>query len=179
MADLEAAAAARAAAEREDRGDVMWWLSQKRLARHFDRTRVKHAIEEVERRTSGEIVVSVCPIFIGDVRHAAERAFARLGVARTRHHNGVLFFVVPGRRQFVVLGDVGIHEKVGPTFWEEVVGAVSRRLRTNDMTGGIVEGIEEVGRRLAEHFPYDPARDVNELPDEPDVHFDAGDRRRR
>ena len=33
---------------------------------------------------------------------------------------------------------------------------------------GLVRGIAEVGKRLAEHFPYDPATDKNELPDEID-----------
>ena len=147
----------------------MWWLSRRRLARRFDHDRVKRAIEEAERKTSGEIVVSVAPYFLGSVQRAADRAFARLGISRTRHRNGVLFFIVPGRRQFVVLGDMAIHQKVGPSFWEEVAQAVSRRFGTGDMNGGLVDGIEEVGRRLAEYFPYDRAGDVNELSDEPDV----------
>jgi uncharacterized membrane protein len=147
----------------------MWWLSRKRFARNFDHDRVKRAIEEAERRTSGEIVVSVSPYFIGGVQRAAEHAFVRLGVARTHHRNGVLFFVVPGRRQFVVLGDVAIHQKLGPDFWEGVTQKVSRRFRAGDMNGGLVDGIQEVGTRLAELFPRDSEGDVNELSDEPDV----------
>ena len=147
----------------------MWWLSPKRFARNFDRDRVKHAIEEAERQTSGEIVVSVSPYFLGSVRGAADRAFVRLGVARTHRRNGVLFFVVPGRRQFVVLGDLAIHEKLGPEFWEGVTRTVSRRFGAGDMNGGLVDGIQEVATRLADLFPRDGAGDVNELPDEPDV----------
>jgi uncharacterized membrane protein len=147
----------------------MWWLRRTHLARRFDHQRVKGAIEEAERRTSGEIVVSVAPFFLGSVQRAADRAFTRLAVSRTRERNGVLFFIVPGRRQFVILGDVGIHAKVGPDFWQAVAQAVSYRLRAGDLNGGIVAGIEEVGRRLAEHFPYDRARDLNDLPDEPDI----------
>jgi uncharacterized membrane protein len=134
----------------------------------IDDDRVTRAIEEAERETSGEIVVSVSPFFIGSVERAAERAFARLGVARTRERNGVLFFVVPGRRQLVVLGDEGIHREVGPEFWKHVVDAVSRRFKAGDFTGGLVDGIGEVGRRLAERFPR-REDDVNELPDRPDL----------
>jgi len=147
----------------------MWWMSRKRFARGLDRDRITQAIKEAERKTSGEIMVSVSPFFIGSVQRAAERAFDRLGVRRTRLRNGVLFFMVPGRRQFVILGDQGIHERVGQQFWEQVVQAVSRRFREGDLTGGLLDGIAEVGARLAEHFPYDPATDVNELPDQPDV----------
>jgi uncharacterized membrane protein len=146
----------------------MWWLSRARLARAIDRERIAHAIAAAERETSGEIMVSVAPFFLGSVQRAAERAFDRLGIARTRQRNGVLFFVVPSRRSFVVLGDAGIHGAVGQDFWHAVVHAVSQRIGQGDVTAGLVDGIAEVGRRLAQHFPRDAAHDVNELPDEPD-----------
>jgi uncharacterized membrane protein len=137
-------------------------------SRALDPERVRAAIEAAERGTSGEIVVSVARFFWGSVEHAARRAFDRLGVARTRERNGVLVFVVPARRRFVVLGDEGIHAKVGQAFWEAVVAAIAERLRAGDLTGGIVHGVETLGAQLARHFPP-RADDANELPDQPDV----------
>jgi uncharacterized membrane protein len=147
----------------------MWWLSRKRFARGIDGDRVKRAIEEAERGTSGEIVVSVAPFFVGSVLRAAERAFDRLGVTRTRERNGVLLFVVPGRRQLAVVGDEGIHAKVGQEFWERVAAATARRLGQGDTTGALCDGVAELGRELARHFPLRPEGNPNELPDEPDV----------
>lgn len=135
------------------------------LLRAVDGTRVQEAIRAAEQRTSGEIRVSVSRYFWGDVRTVAERAFARLGMTATRERNGILFFVVPARRRFVVLGDEGIHAKVGQAFWEAIAAAMSERFREGDFTGGLVRGIESVGEQLAAHFPYDAQRDVNELPD--------------
>lgn len=143
----------------------MIFITRWKLLRQIDAERVHKAIGEAERQTSGEIRVSVAPFFWGNVRRAAERAFVRLGMTRTRERNAILFFVVPARRRLVLLGDAGIHEKVGQEFWEAAVAAVTARFRDGDFTEGLVRGIEEVGRRLAEHFPYDPAHDVNELPD--------------
>ena len=91
----------------------------------IDKERIKQAIQKAERRTSGEIRVSVSPLFWGDVRKAAEKAFDRLGMTATKDRNAVLFFVVPARRKFVVLGDSGIHEKVGQEFWHHIVRTVS------------------------------------------------------
>ena len=88
-------------------------------------------------------------------------------MTRTRDRNGVLFFVVPARRKFVVLGDGGIHEKVGQEFWDRVVAVVSEKFKTGDFTEGLVRGIEEVGEQLATHFPHQP-NDQNELSDEVD-----------
>ena len=138
----------------------------------INKNRIKQAIQRAERRTSGEIRVSVSPLFWGDVRKAAEKAFERLGMSATKDRNAVLFFVVPTRRKFVVLGDSGIHEKVGEEFWHHLVRTVSEKFKEGDFTGGLVAGIEAVGEGLAKHFPYQAASDRNELED--DVDFGQG-----
>ena len=147
-------------------------MTKKGLLRAIDRERIQEAIRAAERKTSGEIRVSVSRFFWGDVRKVAERAFTRLGMTATKDRNGILLFVVPSRRRFAILGDEGIHAKVGAAFWEKVAVAISERFRAGDFTGGLVHGIVTVGEQLALHFPFDPATDVNELPD--DVDFGGG-----
>jgi len=143
-------------------------MTRRKLLRLIDSDRIKEAIQKAERRTSGEICVSVSRLFWGNEEKAADKAFGRLGMTRTKDRNGVLFFVVPSRRKFVVLGDQGIHAKVGQTFWRQVADRVSERFREGDFTGGLVKGIEEVGEQLAAHFPYDAASDSDELTNEVD-----------
>jgi len=147
----------------------MWLLTRRQFLRHIDLPRVEEALRAAEQRTSGEIRVSLAPLFWGNVHRAAEQAFERLGMTATRERNGVLLFVVPARRQFAVLGDAGIHAKVGQDFWERVARVLGEHFRTGDFTGGLVEGIHELGGQLAAHFPFQGARDVNELPDEIDL----------
>jgi uncharacterized membrane protein len=144
------------------------WMSRRKLLAQVDAARVKEAIRRAELVTSGEIRVSVARLFWGNVYAAAARAFDRLGMHRTRRRNGVLFFVVPARRRFAVLGDSGIHEKVGQAFWEKVTGAMGELFRAGEFTEGLVRGIEMVAAELRSHFPYDPATDTNELPDDVD-----------
>ena len=143
-------------------------MTRKKLIQVIDRDKIKDAIQRAEHRTSGEIRVSVAPFFWGNVRKAAEKAFDRLGMTRTKDRNGVLFFVVPARRKFVVLGDSGIHERVGQEFWHRVVDVVADKFRAGDFTAGLIRGIEEVGEQLSTHFPYDAAADVDELSDDVD-----------
>ena len=143
-------------------------MTRRQLLKAIDDTRVKKAIEQAEDLTSGEIVVSVAPFFWGSVEKAARLAFVRLGVTRTQARNGVLFFIVPSRRKFVVIGDQGIHEKVGQDFWNDVAAHLSRHFRSGDFTEGLIHGIAEVGRQLASHFPYNRSTDVNELSDDVD-----------
>ncbi len=139
-----------------------------RLRRLVDAEAVRQAIADAEARTSGEIRVSVSTFFFGNVRRTAERAFERMGMTATAQRNSVLIFVVPSRRTFVVLGDEGIHAKVGQEFWDAVAAAMSARFKAGDFTGGLVLGITEAGRQLAEHFPHQGERDRNELADEVD-----------
>ena len=143
-------------------------MTRKQLLQVVDREKIKTAIEAAEHRTSGEICVSVSRLFWGNIETAADKAFVRLGMTRTKERNGVLFFVVPSRRKFVVLGDRGIHERVGQEFWESVAAIISEKFREGDFTGGLLNGIEKVGEELATHFPYDPATDKNELSDDVD-----------
>jgi uncharacterized membrane protein len=148
----------------------MLGMSRRRLRRLVDETRIRSAIEAAELETSGEIRVSVSTFFLGDVRKVAQRAFDRLGMRGTAERNGVLLFVVPSRRRFVVFGDEGIHAKVGQDFWDGVAAAISEKFRKGDFTGGLEDGIRSIGERLREHFPR-KSDDLNELPN--DVDFEG------
>jgi len=140
------------------------FATRRGLSKWLDLARIERAIHEAEQRTSGEIRVSAAPFFFGSVERTAERAFARLGMTNTRERNGVLLFVVPARRRLVVLGDEGIHAKVGQAFWDKLVTDLTARLRAGDFTGGLERAISELGAQLATHFPHRPD-DVDELPD--------------
>jgi uncharacterized membrane protein len=143
-------------------------MHRRRLMKQIDQRQVLEAIASAEQATSGEIRVSVSHFFWGSVRHAAERAFTRLNMTTTRERNGILFFIVPARRRFAVIGDTGIHEKVGQDFWDSLAEEMSAHFRDGDFSGGLAHAIAEAGKQLAVHFPYDRATDVNELPDEID-----------
>jgi len=138
------------------------------LMKTIDVDRIKAAIGAAERATSGEVRVSVARFFWGGVRAAAEHAFARLGMAKTKDRNGILFFIVPARKKFVVLGDEGIHAKVGQEFWDCLARLMSDEFRKGEFTEGLVKAIGEAGSQLAAHFPYDAAVDINELTDDLD-----------
>jgi uncharacterized membrane protein len=135
----------------------------------IDRDKLQEAIKRAELRTSGEIRISLSTFFLGSVRKTAERAFARLKMDQTKDRNGVLFFVVPSRRRFVVLGDQGIHEKAGQEFWDRLAAILSEKFRGREFTEGLGLAVREAGEMLAVHFPYSPGVDKNELPDEIDL----------
>jgi len=147
----------------------MPFMHRRKLIRAIDAERIKAAIRASEKKTSGEIRVSISVFFWGPIKPMAERAFRRLKMTATQERNGILFFIVPSRRRFVVLGDEGIHAKVGQEFWDHLTATMAAEFKKGRFQEGLVKGIEEAGARLAAHFPYDRATDKNELPDDIDL----------
>jgi len=141
------------------------FMHRRRLINNIDSKVIEAAIRSAEKQTSGEIRVSVSRFFWGKVRPAAEKAFVRLGMTGTKDRNGILFFIVPSRRRFVILGDGGIHRQVGQEFWDDLAKTLSADFRRGRFQDGLVAAVAEAGRRLAAHFPYDTRADKNELPD--------------
>ena len=148
----------------------MLWLTLNKNRRLVDGQRVRDAIGAAERCTSAELRVSLAPWFWGSVERAADKAFVRLGMANTREHNGVLFFVVPSRRAFVVLGDVAVHARLGQTFWDELAAILTPHFGRGKFTEGLIAALARAGEQLALQFPLTSGGTKNELPDELDVH---------
>jgi uncharacterized membrane protein len=142
-------------------------MKQHDLLKSIDKDAVVRAIEAAESACSGEIRVHIEPNCHGrDVRFLAERTFERLGMTKTALRNGVLIFLAAKEQQFAVIGDSGIHEKVGPAFWEDVAAHMTDAFRQGEFTTGVVNAVHEVGESLARHYPHAGARDVNELTNE-------------
>ncbi len=100
------------------------------------------------------------------VRARALRAFHENGLQRTAEGTGVLVFASLFERQAVVLGDHGIHAKMGDD-WNQAIAALLSGIRGGDAARGFVDAVAVCGARLALHFPRDPASrpPPNELED--------------
>jgi uncharacterized membrane protein len=135
--------------------------------RQLDEAKIRRAIQDAERKTSGEIRVFVTSRQIGadDIVARAVSRFEKLGMTATRERNAVLLYFAPRSQQFAVIGDKGVHEKSGDLFWQEVVSAIREKLASGILTEAVVGGITMVGDALAHHFPR-RSDDRNELPNE-------------
>lgn len=100
------------------------------------------------------------------VRARAEQAFFEHGLHQTREGTGVLVFASLLEHRAVVIGDRGIHERMGDEGWRRAVDALVAGMRRGAPGEGFEAAIDQVGERLAEHFPRtDGATVSNELPD--------------
>jgi putative membrane protein len=99
-------------------------------------------------------------------RDRAVRAFHEHALHRTEHGTGVLLFASLFERRAVVLGDHGIHARMGDEHWQRTVAALVAGMRRGDPAAGFCDAIALCGEALAQHFPRAPGDAApNELPD--------------
>jgi len=150
------------------------WTRQFLSQADFDA--ITRAIKAAESRTSAEIRVHLerrVPrrLVVGrapDVMTRAHRVFRRLGMHQTAERHGVLVYLAVEERRLAVVGDEGIHGRVGEPHWDRVRDLMVERLKSNAPREAIERGVEELGRALAAHYPRRPG-DENELSDEVSV----------
>jgi uncharacterized membrane protein len=87
----------------------------------------------------------------------------------TAERHGVLIYLALEDRKLAIVGDEGIHRRVGDTYWEGVRDLMIAPLRESRALDAVLAGVVEVGRVLAEHFPRRPD-DTNELTDRVSLH---------
>ena len=129
------------------------------------------AVGEAERRTAGEIRVHIerrVPRTGHEAADALARArevFAALRMHETALHAGVLIYLAVEDHKLAIVGDEGIHARVGEGYWERLRDRMVARLRAGEAREAVLEAVAEVGVVLAREFPRRPD-DVDELPDE-------------
>lgn len=133
----------------------------------IDTAQIEQAIAHLEQQTSAElrVVIERKNSSKLDAIARAEQLFAELNMHKTAARNGVLIYLAFKPHHLAVIGDQGIHAKVGQDFWQTVYDAMKQYCQQGQYTEAICAGIKQVEVQLAAHFPYQ-SDDVDELPNE-------------
>ncbi|WP_418636924.1 TPM domain-containing protein [Winogradskyella sp.] len=123
---------------------------------------IVEAIRIAECDTSGEIRVHIEQKCDSDVYEHALEVFHFLKMDNTAQRNGVLIYVAVDNKSFVICGDQGINNIVGADFWNSTRDKIATQFKSGNFKQGIIDGVREAGKALAQHFPWDH-NDKNEL----------------
>lgn len=131
-------------------------------------SRIVRAIQDAEKGTTGEVRVHLSKRWLErDPLARARKLFKRFGMERTTFRNAVLIYVNLRKRRLAIVGDNGIHEILGPRYWETVATRLARDLRRTHHENAIAAAVREVGIQLARHFPAEAgAENPDELSNE-------------
>lgn len=136
----------------------------RRFMSEADLDEVARAVTEAEAHTAAEIRVHLDARCAGDPMAQAVNVFDRLGMHRTAERHGVLIYVAVGDRKLAVIGDTGIHERVGEEYWRRLAASITSHFREERPRDGLTHAVRELGEALRRHFPRRPG-DANELSD--------------
>lgn len=129
--------------------------------------RISQKIKEKEKITSGEIVVSIkgerdFSLIKKSLMQIAEEEFNRIGINKTKDGTGILIFILLKDREFYILADSAINQKVSQSVWDGIKDEMQTQFRNGYFCKGILETIDKAGDILTEFFPLKPD-DINEI----------------
>jgi uncharacterized membrane protein len=122
------------------------------------------AIVQAEKKTSGEIRLHIENFCFGDELKTAMKVFNKLKMTDTNQRNAILIYMATVSRKVAVVGDIGIHEKLGNDFWNELVSKLTTQLRGEKKAQALAQAIVQCGEQLGKFFPKNESN-PNELPD--------------
>ena len=137
-----------------------------------EQQRVRDAVAQAEKNTSGEIRVCVEKTCSAEVLDRAAQYFYKLDMDKTQLRNGVLIYVATTDHKFAIIGDAGINKVVPHDFWDETKEEMLAHFKNGELIEGIITGISRAGEKLKAYFPY-ALDDKNELSD--DIAFMDGE----
>lgn len=120
------------------------------------------AIAKAELNTSGEIRLHLENFCFGSEVKAAKKIFIRLKMHQTNERNGVLIYIATLSRKVAIIGDEGIHQKLGTEYWERMVDNLIAQFKADRKAQALAECIIECGKQLGKFFPLKDD-DKNEL----------------
>jgi len=129
-----------------------------------EQQQVREVIQEAELSTSGEVKIHIERKLEGRVMDRASHVFEQLELHETKLRNGVLIYLAIESKEFAIIGDIGINQKVPEGFWDSTSLKMLELFKKGDFVGGLITGAKEAGLQLKAHFPYQKG-DLNGLSD--------------
>lgn len=124
--------------------------------------RIEHSIAQAEKNTSAEIRVHMEDECADSALDRAAYVFKALEMHKTAQRNGVLIYLDTTNRKAAIIGDKGIHEKVGTHYWQDILNRMLAHFKSGGFAEGLEEAISAVGQQLSRYFPIQ-TDDTNEL----------------
>jgi len=120
----------------------------------IDKERLRAALEDAERNTTGRIYVYVSHRPITDAMASARQRFEMLGLSSLHEHRAsVLIYLAPRTFKFAIIGDTAIHQRCGEEYWTKLAEQLSHDLKNGEPMPALLNAIGSLKKTMEEHFP--------------------------
>jgi uncharacterized membrane protein len=113
---------------------------------------VKEKIAAIEQETHSKIVIHVLSSHAGDLRSRAVKEFSKHELFHKEIKTGILLLISLKSRQFQILGDEHIHQKLGEKGWSDLSDKLSGNFREGKFFEGIRFLLDDLEEHLKTHF---------------------------
>lgn len=122
-----------------------------------DLDKIANSINEIEKKTSGELRVCIKKKRgllekNKSLRELAFREFSKLNMHKTRDRTGVLLLILFNEKKFEILADVGINEKISTSLWDEISSIMKDHFTKREYLEGIQFALGRIGEILIKEF---------------------------
>lgn len=129
--------------------------------------RISNKIKEAEKNTSAEIVVVIKEkrkLFENNktIRELSEDEFIRACIGNTSEKTGILIFILLSEKQFYILADKKISDKISQPTFDTIANEMSNQFKSGKFSTGIINCIDTLSELLTQNFPIKP-NDIDEL----------------
>ncbi|WP_294210235.1 TPM domain-containing protein [uncultured Chryseobacterium sp.] len=111
------------------------------------------AIQSAEEHSTGEIRVHIDSNTEARDAETAFEVFRRLCMNNTADRNAVLFHVNFEKKYLTIIGDIGIHEKVKQSYWDQLHDYITGEFAKGNYYKALESAILKTGLELKRHFP--------------------------
>lgn len=111
------------------------------------------AIQSAEEHSTGEIRVHIDSNTSTRDAETAFEVFRRLCMNNTADRNAVLFHVNFEKKYLTIIGDIGIHEKVKQSYWDQLHDYITGEFAKGNYYKALESAILKTGLELKRHFP--------------------------
>ncbi|MCB0727418.1 MAG: TPM domain-containing protein [Ignavibacteriae bacterium] len=132
--------------------------------------RIAESIGEIEKKTSGELRVCIKKKKgllekNKPSRELAHKEFLKLNMHKTRDRTGVLLLIIFEDREFEIIADAGINEKIGEDLWSNISSKMKEHFSKEEYLEGIQFALGRIGEVLIREFKVKD-NDTDELSNE-------------
>lgn len=127
-------------------------LNPRNVLTQPEREELRKKIEAIEGAAHSRIAVHVIGAHKGSLYDRAVKEFSRHKLFHRELKTGVLLLISLKSRQFQLLGDEHIHDKMGEEGWNRMAAALSESFKDGKFFEGISRMLDDLGEQLKRHF---------------------------
>ncbi len=117
-----------------------------------ERREIEEKIKSIEAKAHTRIVIQVVKSHKANLFDEAVKHFSKHRLHHDKTKTGILILISVESRQFQILGDQDIHEKITEGGWNRLATSLSEFFKAEKFYEGLIALLDDLEKHLSTHF---------------------------